>query len=335
MQIDELKKMVENVEKGEIKTLKASDKFQYKCASCGRCCHNVDVMMNIYDLVRLRNALKLPTHKIIDKGFLCFYLGASSGLPISAINFLQIDPELNRCPFLIPAINFSKMKKKLNLKIKNKKEMKIFLEKYKENSKLLLKNLEGVEIDKWICKIYKHRPIICRLYPLGRIKEELKDSSYREKFILQNKNDWCSGWKSKHEYILKSFLDECDFWHFKEGSDKFHGIMNLLITSGFFASTKDNKKSKIKPLFEKDSPILMFIGNLFYNFDSINYFSQDKKVIKTIYENVDHSDFMYVVEKVNFIVNYFIKLFIKQNIKEEDYNLFIDGFLKKGVKVNV
>jgi len=63
----------------------------------------------------------------------------------------------------------------------------------------------------------------------------------------------------------------------------------------------------------------MFAANLIYNFDSINYFSQDKRVMKTIYEKSTHEDFLYVVKKINKVVGYFIKMFTQQNIKEKDF----------------
>jgi len=331
MRVDDLKKLAKDVKTGKMKTLRPGDEFQFKCAACGKCCFNNDIIVGIYDLVRLRNALKLPTQEIIKKGFLKFYLGASSGLPILTIDYQQINSKVTRCPFLTPAIHFDEVMKGLNIKVKNSKERKKLIEEYKKDPKQIYENLKGTKINTWLCGIYEHRPIICRLFPLGRIKEINQNlKTVKEKFILQEKTDWCSGWKTKHKHTLKSFLNECEFSHFKEGSDKSHETLDLLLESGFFASTKDNENSKVKALFKKDSSALMFIGNLIYNFDSINAFSQDKKVVKTIHKDCSHQDFMYVVERVNFIINHFIKLFGSKNLQEKDFNQFINNFLKGG-----
>jgi len=312
MKISEMKKLAKNIESGKQKTLKPQDKFQFKCVACGKCCFNTDILMNIYDWVRIRNALKLPTQKIIKKDFVNFYLGASSGLPILTINFQNVDNGLTKCPFLAPAIHLDEAMKKLKTKAKTNEERKKLIEGYKKDPEKLHKDLRGAKIDRWLCRVHTHRPMVCRLFPLGRIKTlNKKGKTEKEVFILQDKNDWCPGWKQKDTHTLKSFLNECEFWHYKEGSDKGYQVLEKMMNSGFYATTKDNKNAKPKPKFEKDSPVVMFLGNLIYNFDSINYFSKDKRVIKTISGKATHEDFMYVVEKVGKIVDLFIKSYQK------------------------
>ena len=315
-----MKELAKKFNSGKQKTLKLQDKFQFKCTACGKCCFNNDILINIYDLIRLRNATKLSTNEILGKNFTNFYLGSSSGLPVLTINFQESDDGVTKCPFLTPAINIDEVIKKLKAKAKTSKERKELMEKYKKNPKELHKDLEGVKIDRLLCVVYKHRPMVCRLFPLGRIKILSKDGKVKkESFILQDKIDWCAGWETKHKYTLKSFLDGCEFWHYKEGSDKSYEVFERLISSGFFATTKDNKNSKPGPKFKKDSDIVMFIGNLIYNFDSFNYFSKDKRVIKTISGKASHEDFIYVVEKVKKIVDFFIKSY-QQAESKKDFN---------------
>jgi Fe-S-cluster containining protein len=309
MKADDLQKLANDVYKGKIKTLNSTDKFQFKCTACGKCCFNNDVIIGIYDLIRLRNALKLPTQELIKRKFVNFYLGSTSGLPILTINFQQIAPDLTRCPFLAPAIHFKELVKKL--KLKTKTEKLALLEQSRKDPASFLKILQKMKIEQWLCSVHKNRPIICRLYPLGRIKEMKKGDfdKFKERFILQNKDNWCPGWKQKHEYTLKSFLDESNFWQYQEGSDKSHDILNFLMISGFFAPLKVNKKDKNKPLFKRNSPVLTFAGNLLYNFDSINYFSKDQVVKRTIYDDkVGHQEFMYVLAKIRTIIGHFVKL---------------------------
>ena len=333
MQINELKKLSQDIKTGKIRTLKPKDKFQFKCTACGKCCFNIDVMVGIYDLVRLRNATKLTTQELLKKELITFYLGPASGIPILIINFSQIGKGMTRCPFLVPGINFEEVTKKL--KIKDKVQREKILKEYKRNPKQIFKDLDGIKIDRWLCSIHKNRPIICRLFPLGRLKEyDNNHKGFKEKFFLQKKTDFCPGWKTKEKQTLKSFLDRADFWQYKEGSDKSHYILDLFLNSGFFLATEDNKKSKVKPIFKKNSVVLMFAANLIYNFDSINYFSQDKRVMKTIYEKSTHEDFLYVVKKINKVVGYFIKMFTQQNIKEKDFNQFVNNFIKGEVKLD-
>ena len=328
MKVKEMRKLAENIEKGKIRTLKSKDEFQFKCTACGKCCFNNDVMVNIYDLVRLRNAVRLPTQELMKRKLVNFYLGSSSGLPILAINFQKAGDKATRCPFLASAIHFKELEKRLKIKGKNKEQIEQLLKEHRKNPDKIHKYLEGIKIDRWLCAVHKQRPIICRLFPLGRIKRLDRDGKLeKETFILQKKTDWCPGWKEKHKYTLKSFLDECDFWHFKEGSDKSYSVLERLLSSGFFAATKDNKNAKIKPKFEESSPVLKFLGNLIYNFDSINYFSKDERVVKTISGDVSHEDFMYVVEKVGKIVDFFIKSYMTS--KDEGNLQGLEQFMNK------
>jgi len=325
MKIDELKKISEDIKTKKIKILKSTDKFQFKCTACGKCCFNIDVMISIYDLIRLRNALKLPTQEILKKGFIILCIGTSSGIPISIINFKKVNSLVTKCPFLSPVINFNDVIERLNKDISDEKTRKILIEKYRKNPKQIFKDFNGIKIDRWLCSIHKHRPNICRLYPLGRFKQYKKGSKlFTEKIFLQNKTDWCPGWKTKEKQTLKSFLDNSEFWHYKEGSDKSHAILNQLLLLGYIARTEDNKNEKVKPLFNRDSSIMMFIGNLLYNFDSINFFSKDKRVKKTIYGKCEHKDFMYVLEKVSTIIDYFIKYSKKGTFDKNDFKKFIN-----------
>ena len=336
MKEKEMKKLLKDLDKGKHKCLKPDDKFQFKCTACGKCCFNQNIVLSIYDVIRLRTSLQISTKEIFKKNFVNLQIGYSSGLPILTINFKQFSENFTACPFLVPAVRVKDAFKRLVGEAKTREEREKLLDEYKENPKKLQKDLKGAKIDRWLCSVHKNRPMICRLYPLGRIKVMDKNGKFvEEKMILQEKEDWCPGWKQKHEYTLKSFLDECEFWHYKEGSDKSHAVLENLITKGFVALTKDNKKAKIKPLFKENSKVLMFIANLLYNFDSFNYFSRDKKVVETIYNaNSTHKDFMYVLNKVDRLVNFFINSFTKEFVNEDLTDQILNNFIKGGGEIN-
>ena len=338
MNIDEQKKLVEEITTGKRKYLNMTDKFKFECTSCGKCCFDNEVVVNLYDLIRLRHALKETTQEILKKEYLNFYLGPSSGLPILAINFKKLNNEgtVTRCPFLVPALNLSDVPLKLKeIAGGDKDKLKELIEKYKTNSNELSELLKKVKVEKWLCRVHNDRPIICKLYPCGRLQEIDKDTKeVRENFILQDDEgtkDFCPGFRAKKETDLADFLATQDFWHSKEGSDMFTLILRQLMSSGFFVETPDNKNGKEKPMFKKNSKIMMFLGNLLYNFDSFNTFSQDSRVKKTIYsDDVTQDDFLYVENKVFDAVKKFTNMFKDRNTAELDFQQFMNSLAKEG-----
>ena len=336
MNIDEQKKLAKEVTEGKRKTLNMSDTFEFECIGCGKCCFNNDIVLNIYDLVRLRHGLKKPTQEIIKENYVNFYLGPSSGLLILSINFKKLNDNITCCPFLVPALRFEEVMKRLGEIAKGDKvKMEQMLADYKKNPQLFKKDLEGIKVDKWLCLVHKDRPIICRLYPCGRFQEvDKKTKEIKEHFIVQDDEEsrkFCPGFNIKKTTTLADFLATQDFWHSKEGSAIFTRIMDLLVSSGFFTTTEDNKNSPDKPLFQKDSKVMMFVGNLLYNFDSFNAFSQDPRVVKTIYDDkATHEDFLYVVNKVFDVLKGFVEMMTKQKPDEFAFQQFINSLQKGG-----
>lgn len=339
MNINEQKKLIKEVTTGKIKHLNMSDRFQFECNGCGKCCFNNDTILNIYDVIRLRHGLKQPTQEIFKKDYLNFYLGPSSGLPIVALNFKKLNDSgtLTCCPFLIPALDFSDVMVRLKkLAGNDEKKLKEMIEQYKVSPQSFKKDLEGIKVKKWLCSVYNDRPIICRLYPCGRFQEvNQKTKEVKERFILQDtekEKKLCPGFQSKKITTLADYLTAQNFYHSKEGSAIFTEIMNWLILSGFFASTPDNKNRLEKPLFQNNSAIMVFIGNLLYNFDSFNVFSKDPRTIKTIYDkDATQKDFIYVENKVFDVLKGFINTMKNQNPTEIDFQQFINSLTKGGV----
>ncbi len=336
MNIDEQKKLVKEVSEGKRKHLRMSDTFQFQCNSCGKCCFNNDIIVNTYDLIRLRHGLKKTTQEIFREEYLNFYIGPSSGLPIISINFKKLDKGFSCCPFLVPALNFEEVMKRIGELAKgDKAKIEQMLEDYKKNPSLFKEDLKGIKVNKWLCSVHQDRPIICRLYPCGRLQEvDQKTKKIKEHFIIQDDEEnkkFCSGFNTQEKVSLADFLASQDFWHSKEGSAIFTRTMNLLITSGFFVATNDNKNSPDKPLFQENSKIMVFIGNLLYNFDSFNAFSYDPRVVKTIYdENATQEDFIYVMNKVFDVIKEFTSIITKEKFNEQSSQQFIDSLTKGG-----
>jgi len=318
MNIKEQRKLVQDIDKKEQKTITLNDKFRFECTKCGQCCFNNSVIVNCYDLIRLRHALKLTTKEILGNRLLSFHIGPSSGLPILTINFDLFDKS-KKCPFLYPAISLRDLQE-ANPIWKDPKELK----------KALINNPTGPlgiirDLKYWICRVHKDRPIICRFFPSGRIKKvDRKKQTEETIWIFQDKGD-CPGLQSNKEQKLSDFLTEAEFYHFDEGSAKYQHILESLTKSGFMARTKDNKKEN--PIWDADSPVLLFIANVLYNFDSIAYFSKDKRVLGTIYNKiVSHEDCMYVLEKISQLIDFVIKSYNDPSLRLELINKF--GIMK-------
>lgn len=305
MNVEDQKKLVDNITKGKKQTLGMNDKFKFQCNGCGKCCFNNDVMVNVYDLIRLRHGLKKSTQEIFQENYINFYIGPSSGLPVISLNFKKIDDKSNitGCPFLAPILD-------------NKQELK-----------------------GWLCQVHNDRPIICKLFPCGRFQRiDIKTKTIEENFILQDSEkdrEFCPGFNSQKEQTLNEFLTSQNFWQSKEGSATFTSILDYLNDWGFFASTKDNEDSKNKPLFKNDSKVLILLGNLLYNFDSFNTFSSDPRVRKTIYDtNATQEDFMYVENKIFEIIKQFTDLIKNKNPNETDFQQFINSLTLGGENLN-
>ena len=71
------------------------DEFYYGCMQCGSCCHDIDIVLNPYDLYRLAKYLRLSTEEVIMK-YCLWHIGANSKLPVVWLEFT----EDGACPFL-------------------------------------------------------------------------------------------------------------------------------------------------------------------------------------------------------------------------------------------
>lgn len=332
MDINQIKQLKKDIESGKQKTLELDDEFQFKCTACGKCCFNINVLTNCYDIIRLRNALKMSTKDILQKDFLSFHIGQSSGLPVCEINFVELNKNVSKCPFLMPAVNADSIHKGLEKqmrKAKNEKERKQIMVDFQKDLKDFYEGKRSdVKIEKWLCSVHKHRPLVCRFYPCGRIKEINKKGKKKTHWILQEPVKWCPGFKSAKKITLRQFLKESEFYHYDEGSAKYESIMKRLITSGLFVPTKDNKNDATNPpKLQSNSKLFMIIANILYNFDSFNYFSEDDRVLKTINDpKATHKDFMYVFNKIESMIRFLEKLFKQYN----DDNQIINYLYQKG-----
>jgi len=162
-ELDRDKMMKELIDKNKFLTKKSN--FNFKCNACGRCCFNQDIILNTYDLLRLRREFEEPTMLILNK-YCEVYPGPQSKLPVCLLKFNNIPNEIPNenisiCPFLKP--EFYKELEDL-LAICDSKE------EFDEKSKIMIERntLKTKGVIKSICSIHKNSPEVCKLYPLGR-----------------------------------------------------------------------------------------------------------------------------------------------------------------------
>ena len=131
---------------------------------------------------------------------------------------------------------------------------------------------------------------------------------------------------------LQRFLAETKNYQSKDVSTNFGGLIDKLIKSGFFIPTKRNDRKKA--VLKKGSKVFSILGNIMYNFDSFNYFSNDERVLKTINDpKVTQSDFMYIANKIDALVLHLIKLHKKYKGDDDTIMQFINKIPAKEVKI--
>lgn len=176
-------------------------------------------------------------------------------------------------------------------------------------------------------------------YDIIRLRHELKKPTHeilREDYLNFYVGE-SSGLPVVNIETKKLNLITLTSWHSDQGTAIVNSIMNHLVSLGFFAPTKNNQKTYngkiVKGLYSPSSQVMMFLGNLLYNFDSFNTFSQDPRVVKTIYdESATEEDFIYVLNKVFDVVKGFTNMMKNQKPAEIDFQSFIDS-LNNGKEV--
>ena len=89
--------MYNELRKMGYKPMSERSKMRFRCDGCGECCKNrEDIILNGYDVVRLRKKLDITLEELIQK-YAEVYIGASSKMPL--IRLLPVGEE-QRCPFL-------------------------------------------------------------------------------------------------------------------------------------------------------------------------------------------------------------------------------------------
>ena len=240
----QLQKIADSVQNGTLWKLGMDDSFRFTCKQCGRCCVNNTIIVNTYDVIRIRHSLKMTTGNMIANDLLSFNVGPNSGMPIATIRFRRINDGLSICPFLAPVYQAASLD-----------DLKSRIRKGSINTKGLTsaKNYHGEDI--FLCSIHPDKPFRCRAYPLGRIFESPEgtlDITNAESFWFHvDLPDHCNG--SDTNYTVREWIES-------------QGMNEYLETSVRCTSMLE-KIAKANVLNNEDVSALSF--TVLYDFDSI------------------------------------------------------------------
>lgn len=98
--VNYMKQLAEQFEKGELKILGDEEHFEFACDQCGKCCRNrSDIILNPLDIFHLTLATGKTCKEVVDKYGEC-YLGPSSHLPLVRLRYREELDGQTTCYFL-------------------------------------------------------------------------------------------------------------------------------------------------------------------------------------------------------------------------------------------
>jgi len=242
---NQLQKIAESVQDGTLKKLGLDDIFKFTCKQCGNCCINNTIIVNTYDVIRMRHALKMTTCDMIHAGLLSFNIGPDSGMPIATIRFRQINDDLSICPFLAPVYHAS-----------SREEIKRRMRNDGIDTAGLTRAKNRYGDDLLLCGINPDKPFRCRAYPLGRISVHRIDAmditSAEQSWFQVDLPDYCND-PNAQEHTVREWI----------GSQ---GMKGYLETSAQCTSMLE-RIAKADVRSNEDVTTLAF--SVLYNFDSM------------------------------------------------------------------
>jgi len=257
----QLQRIAESVQNGTLWKLGLDDSFRFSCKQCGRCCINNTIIVNTYDIIRMRHTLKMTTNEMVVNDLLSFNVGPNSGMPIATIRFRQINDDTSVCPFLAPVYQ-----------AKSLDDLRSRMRNGNINTKGLTsaKNCDGEDI--FLCSIHPGKPFRCRSYPLGRIFEspEGMDIAKAESYWFHVElPDHCNG--SDANYTVREWIESQGLNEYLEVSTR---CMSML-----------EKIAKADILDDEDVSALAF--TVLYDFDSITNKMSDAETLNLVEKSVD------------------------------------------------
>jgi len=253
------------VQNGTLWKLGLDDSFRFSCKQCGRCCINNTIIVNTYDIIRMRHTLKMTTCEMMVNNLLSFNVGPNSGMPIATIRFRRIN-DVCVCPFLAPVYQ-----------AKSLDDLKKRIQNGKIDTKGLIsaKNCDGEDV--FLCSIHPDKPLRCRAYPLGRIFEHndsvIDIANARSSWFHVDLPDHCNVSNAK-QHTVHEWIES-------------QGLKDYIETSNRCTSMLE-RIARANVLNNEDVSALAFM--VLYNFDSIvknDTGMSDKEMLGFVEKSVD------------------------------------------------
>ncbi len=272
MRVDELERMAKDIERGKTPVLKPEDTFNFACDMCGICCTNIDILLNPYDLIRLRRYLQCTTADLIRRNFVEVFPGGQSRVPLAMFTFRAIGDNLRVCPFLAHVADSSKLAERLA-----------------GREEPTLEDLEASRVPgKMACAIYPVRPGVCRSSPLGRVvsfyQDEDEERAWRDqKVILVSPCPDCRGMKADTSVTVTEWLERNGVLPYWQASRGHQQVSASMVEKGLRLPEEDSKlpagaKAALTALWHIAAAIL-------YDFDTVS------AVVSKFPQNRQHEDF--------------------------------------------
>ncbi len=138
------------------------------------------------------------------------------------------------------------------------------------------KQIEGK--DKFLCKIYEARPIVCRIYPLKYDKEE---NSFLRFFPAEDRCKECIDFDNFQS--TENFLNSGSVPSLLEDYKKFDDLLKLILNQKFDLNGIKNNKEKQKKFFEIQKILYETYPNNEENFSEYPFEKVKLEILAKIY----------------------------------------------------
>ena len=251
MNTEQLERLYKDVEQGKIPFLAQQDEFKWSgCTMCGRCCFDIDILLNPYDILRLRSHLGCTTSDLIERGLVEIFPGGNSGLPLAMITFRKVDEQTSLCPFMAPVVAGEKLR-----------------ELTKGKDKLNIEDLEAARIPKRLaCGIYPARPTVCRSSPLGRMSVRSKEGEDTRNLFYQPPTPSCPACQGEGHVKVGKWIEDNNVQPYWDASERFQNLFPTLFDNGLVLREGGDRAIGI---------LWNLAAGILYDFDALDVVTQE------------------------------------------------------------
>lgn len=191
----------------DFKKLALDDTFQFSChpgiACFNRCCADLNQFLTPYDILRLKQGLKLSSGEFL-KRYTTHHIGPRSGLPIVTLKPARQCRVRRHCTPASEALAGGMQEQELSCPF----------------------------VSKAGCTVYLDRPSSCRTYPLARIVQRSPDQHACEEFHFVIQEAHCLGFEEPKKWTVREWKKGQGVEPYNEMNDLLMDIISLKNRSG-------------------------------------------------------------------------------------------------------